>query len=440
MLDRIPPELVMHIVSFVDAPGLLSLRLTCRKLYADSFPPFAREFFGSVNINFCIGTLPRFQKIAQDENLRKHVREIRVGMAGCRYTGCRELSQFHHPFGLGYHWIREASGCLDASSPRVAQFCSLVAGKFLNCSSVSIRDGDGDFEPRVATEKYLSPTDVVHIMLLSVAGLNLRSFRVEFLLRGSILTTSELPRRLIHFDGFLGPWATALTELRLNWDHEGGTVDVTTSLIAQAKSLRRLHLDFNRDSLSTGFVSQLAGLPQLPPITHLSLRLLRDMSPTVLLAFLCRLQNSLVHLHLSAIPLHLDGWRAVFASCRRNLSRLDCFSVHNPRKGPGFSPWFFCSLLHWDGVPNSGKLEISIAPIRGTRGVNGVRITSGQEAMQAWLLGLEKCISSEPSLHVDKAKASPLPQTLLIAKGMRAKIIRGRDFITAFDRLPKYIQ
>ncbi|KAK3943345.1 hypothetical protein QBC46DRAFT_377605 [Diplogelasinospora grovesii] len=467
MLDTLPLELIEHITRFVGEPGLLNLRQTNRHLHRQTFEAFGKAFFSVVHLSFCIGTFPRLQAIAEDENLRVFVRELRVGEDICSYEGCRDLLPYNHPLGVGYHWPREQSGCLDTtasavsssefpflSSPSAATnimplFRHLLASRLTNCRSLLLSDGCGNRPQQVGSTSILSNTDAVHLLLLAGAGLPVTSFRIEFRRVGAILLGRELPRRVIDSPAFVASWETSLTELRLGCQleqDEEQLLSVAADLVRRAKALRRLHLQLRLSFAASDFLRRLAAAPEPPPpLTHLDMSSMRGVTPAALSAFLRRFGDTLQYLHMDYIELEGAGpsattWPSVFAECRRHLSRLECFTVWALPQGPRAQQWLFDPILKWDGVPDSGNLEFSVRMVGERYWVNGVRY-KGQAgaAMQKFLLGLEECAyCPDPQIGPARAEGyerANCPDEVQIAGRLRATRIKSKKFHPILDPL-----
>ncbi|KAK4166982.1 hypothetical protein QBC43DRAFT_312729 [Cladorrhinum sp. PSN259] len=75
-LADLPPELVGHIADCLNCADILNLRLTCQRLHEKSLSTFATTFFSTITLDLCPKPLRRLHRIALDDFLRLHVRQV----------------------------------------------------------------------------------------------------------------------------------------------------------------------------------------------------------------------------------------------------------------------------------------------------------------------------------------------------------------------------
>jgi hypothetical protein len=125
MLDTLTTELVEHIVGLLDDKSdLLSVRLVCQQLDWKAFRTFGMAWFSTLDSDLSMQSLRRLESIAHHKKLRLYVQKLRIGYS---------THPPERPLGHGNHWMREASGCLDVSSPIASSFRDLLANNLIYC-------------------------------------------------------------------------------------------------------------------------------------------------------------------------------------------------------------------------------------------------------------------------------------------------------------------
>lgn len=451
MLETILPEVRVKIFAFVDNSDLLNLRLASRRLHQETWQAFGSAFFSLVYFDFCIGSFQNLQKIAQHNDLRHFVQELRVGdQWACNNDSCRAMRSGHR-LGQGYKWTREASGCIDVdASEMITSFRQVLAERLSNCRAFCMRQGGHERPGEKGSDALISMTDAVYLLLFVVSGLPIRSLRFEFI-PDIGLQPQELPRQVIDDCAITPRWADTLTELRLDWDFFPDQLDIVhiaTSIITRAKALRRLHLDLQGfdEASANPVISRLLETSEVAPLTHLVLRRFR-VQERQLSAFLHGFKNTLRYLHMSSITLDSGEWATVLSKSRRSLSSLEHFTLcdANFMDLKGLSPLFFGYTLEWTGIPISGTAEFVVKAIRTsprvwTFRVHGIYYQGPCNVMQEFLIGLETCVRlSSPSQDNEPASAvgwtrEDLPMSLVLAGRVKAERFKAKRFNSIFDR------
>ena len=401
-LPDLPPELVEHIARLLCDKDILNLRLTCQQLRRKSASAFAAAFFSTVAIDLCPDPLQRLRRIAQDDFLRLHVRQLIIGELP---RGCSNPPR--HPPGLGFRWARDPSSkCLDPSpstNPVISHLHATLS-RLVNLRSVIIKDDLApEPEPRETTDTSLCLMDTIHVALLAVQHIPVKSFRVQHgsLMRGGV--HSLLPHSVVH--SLAPPWATDLVDLQLggytqhNPDRDGDSASLLACLVLRAKALRRLAIF----GLTDEFYRRMPAAEGLPPSELLDLRGARNMTPEVMTAFVAKFRDTLEHLYL--LQVNQGGWATVLRDWAVNLPRLKGFGLHYMTSDPNARPMLFDRVLEWEwegeGVPEDGEMEIAVQSVdAGRQGITGVRYQGKTDDAQRVLAKMAEVGYTAPRTNV----------------------------------------
>lgn len=381
MLDTIPSEINIKIVAFVIKPDFLNLRLASRRLHQETWQAFGSAFFRTVYFDFCIGSFVSLQKIAQHEDLRLFVRELRVGDQGsCNNDGCQALRTDHRLLfvvsGLPISSLRFESVPGAGFQPQK------LPCRVIESPAVTAPWADALTELRLDWEFFPDQSDMVHIAAI-------------------IITRASALRRL-HLDLYTCDASAILS--RLNATPE---VSPLTHLV-----MRRFHTQER----------------QLSPF-------LRRFEDTLLYLHMSSVTlDSGEWATLLSESRHSLSFLEHFTLCEA--------SYMNP---PQISPCFFDDILQWNRVPVSGKAEFVVKPIRLSQGVwnfrvSGIRYQGKRDDMRQFLIGWEECAGANSLNHGNEAakaagwKREDLPLTLVIAGRLKAVRFQAKKFDSIFDR------
>lgn len=450
MLDNLSTEMVEHVASLVDKQDVLSLRLTCRKLYGNTWSAFGNAFFNTVDLDFCPVPMQNLRRIAYDDKLRTSVRQLRVGVV-CRH--CQNPPG--HALGSGFQWTRETgtttTGALslgDDSSSAANQVAyelrEWLANLLINCRAISIHDSCGELPEQEGTDTSLSTTDALRILFFAIAGLPVHTFLVSFGRIQPLLNPQQLPAQTIASSHFLDAWSASLTRLELGWlflqDH---IFDMAVQLVAKAKALRTLRINGHLAGLSSEFLRRLSERhregalePLLPCIKSLSLASLSHVSTDVLLSFLSHFSTTLTTLHMSFIELAADNtWADVFAQIGGALPCLESICVRDLRVKPPSGrakKILFCPFLQWQDAPGAGRLSFTEVNVHEVFRVSGICYTGPRDALQKVVVALgEESMSVEPARRGGQRRdcvGERLPNSCRIAGRLRADKVEGFGF------------
>ncbi|KAK4109257.1 hypothetical protein N656DRAFT_783155 [Canariomyces notabilis] len=438
-LCDLPAELVEHIARLLDRTDILSIRLACRTLYRRSTAAFATAFFSTVKIDLCPESLERLNRIASDDLFRRHVRHVRI----CELFSPEQCSNppGHAP-GTGHHWVRDPSTySLDPSpvaNPVIghlhAMFARLVNLQFLSINPDIVTVP----EPNPPKSTGLCVLDMVHVALLAVANIPLKSFHLNrgTLMRGWI--NSLVPSNIV--ESLTPPWSTHLIDLQLAWHPVFNRTPRTrcplVDIVLCGKSLRRLSVICPPSEF---FIRVLAARDSdRPPLEVLHLRFV-ETSPGHVQALVLRFAETLEHLCVdrATVPAGAEdgvNWKAVLADWAANLGKLQSFAISwlSNTQAVQNDRVLFDRVLEWDEggeLPSGGKMQFiprSIStrePGRGW-GVIGLRYSNpgrGADVRRVFAKAVEASYT-EPA---DAARWQGRPEgEHLIAGRIPAKVVR----------------
>lgn len=460
MLDTLPSEINMKIADFVDKSDLLNLRRVSWRLHQDTWQTFGSTFFGIVNLEFCKRTFRKIKEIAQNDELRLFVRELRIGWdwasAACANDGCRNPKHPHdHRLGQACHWTRESSGCLDVTASEMAGgLRSMLAERLTNCRAIYMENLEPPRPGERGSDYALVMLDVMHLVFFAIAGLPITVLHLGHLTYWAVSDHfPELPRRVLESPALTTSFAHTLTELRLDWafrSEQSELVHIATSIIIRAKALRRLHLSITMGWDGTAVLSRLLQAPEVPPLTHLVLQN-TNVWETQLSAYLRRFRHTLRHLHISNIELDDGEWAPILSECRQNLVLLEHFVLCNVTYmtlGSKRSTCLLGHILEWDGLPGTGTFEFVVRAVRIVLGppgewtfwVSGVRYEGTVHDVRTMLAGLEEAARADSQIHASGTvrlagwPRQDIPATLVMAGRLKAVRFKARALMSIFDR------
>ncbi|KAK5653666.1 hypothetical protein OQA88_8696 [Cercophora sp. LCS_1] len=238
-------------------------------------------------------------------------------------------------------WVRDPSTDLIVTSPGTSPVIDQLRDtlpRFGGLRSLVI-DADGLGVPHPLKSGGLCVEDVVHVLLVAIAGVPLRSFTVTNAGAGLVRDLGKhlLPSNIIKA---LTPcWSKALVDLDLSWGHffaRSGSDSPMESVILRATSLRRLRMALIPRELYGPLIS----LEDFPPLEVLELGpcstgLFADVRDLVLKA-----APTLRHLSISFTALigKISEWQSMLREWAMHLKKLTSFvSFHIQLTGHHFN-------------------------------------------------------------------------------------------------------
>ncbi|KAJ2895958.1 hypothetical protein MKZ38_006005 [Zalerion maritima] len=306
-LLELPTEIIEGIAAWLSTRSLWSLRLTCSRLYAQTSHPFAR-LLPCIRTDFTSESLPIFERVAQNELLRRGPRTLRVCWV------YQDTNNARIPYGAGYHWDRDEENCLDMSQPIVTAMKDWLSTSLVNCRSFEITDDNlsSPYFELDATPTGIAPTDVLAMLfyIISETELPIKSLAVSMLRSKMEPEPALIPPRLYSSGPFLKSWGENLRDLSLSWDLvRPGSVDLTVQLLSTATNLHclKLRLHGSHEAVENALV-QAATVDNLPRLKALHIQHLWHVSSHPLLEFASRFSGSLQELEIGYVFLWKGNW------------------------------------------------------------------------------------------------------------------------------------
>ena len=314
----LPAEIIELIAAFLEGNSLLAIRLVCKGLNQKTIHQFGQVSFATVRTDFSPSSLHKVLSLASHPAFKRHVKCILLkrGSSGA-------------DFGLGFHWPRHSTGCLDPPLPLVLEpLKEALLMKLVNCRSFHIQSVYGVEDPPSADR--LMPTDVVGISLAMIAatGIPLESFIIDFVSQniGRLDPCRLQPAASFQTPNFLRGWEN-LQELGLRYSmHHADTSTWAMGFVLHARNLSKLHLEFEEDH-SEAFIRQLNSLPYLPPLQELNLYSMR-LEKALLISLMSKFASSLVKLSLHYIFLTASPWTPFLEDLGTVLPLLGSISLN----------------------------------------------------------------------------------------------------------------
>ncbi|CAI7648891.1 unnamed protein product [Penicillium discolor] len=246
-LPSLPVELVELIAGFLDADGLLALRLVCRGLQKKTFHHFAQRFFSSIKTDLSEESLHRINALSQNAALRPYVN----GLAFMLQNGV----------GRGLVWDRHPWGPISAplEVEAIRSLRDNLIQNLTNCRSFFIFCRYPEGHPDMS---HVTITDAVAVFFALVvdARLPVSSFHLIYANKYSrtlIMDMRRLPKLLYRQPEFKIVWANLqklCLEQYLTLDNFGFLLE----LVLSAPNLRTLLLNVGSHDLASEFMHELA--------------------------------------------------------------------------------------------------------------------------------------------------------------------------------------
>ena len=318
LLSNLPVEVIEAITDNLDPTSLFSLRLSCKEINQKTLHHFGQACFATLKTDLSHDNLQRLESISKSEQYRPFVQTLVIDT---RNQG----------LGQGFHWHRLEEGCVDTRLSSGVQLLQDILKGFTECQSFRIY-GFGGIEDDPAM-KYLLPSDVVYIILSTIAETNLpvKSFFVDFRDRGfSSLDVKRLQMSLCQRPTFRNAWKT-VEELNLEHSLTSDTFGWAKDLVLHATSLKKLSLHFHFD-YTTSFIADLLAFPRV----FQALQELRLGSAIVTFNMLSSILNeactNLRVLSFWHVYLQEGTWVAIFEQLRGSIPLLETIRIHWPKE------------------------------------------------------------------------------------------------------------
>ncbi|KAK8036542.1 hypothetical protein PG991_001679 [Apiospora marii] len=403
MLNNLSAELVVLIFNLLDDSSFLAFRGVSRRLCRASYDLFARRWFALVTTDFTPRSLRRLCHIARNPEIASRVRCLQIARWD-RFSNPPKSSldlpdddddddDDDEPDGIRELWPRCESGCLDLHS-RQASGLRDVLLRFARCTAICIIDGADEerWSEPPPDRLQLNPVDMFWFMLSLLkqdGGLQVQRFDVQFE-TGPVENANGWPSspelsQLLNRSS----WASHLRQLSISWDFRGCLVNIVLPLITTAAHLESLtlhHCSVNGDVKA--FLTGLADAPQLPALSRLKLAGGKQVSPTVLPAFIARFQPTLEELWIQNVAV-VGG---TVGDVLRRLAACDWPALRRITVNACYRVYFCPRLLfrHHQGVERSGGggFEVTLFSHRWKSRVKGVRYRGHGDDMRLALSAL----------------------------------------------------
>ncbi|KGO73068.1 hypothetical protein PITC_098060 [Penicillium italicum] len=305
-LPSFPVELVEFISGFLDADGLLALRLVCRELQRKTFHHFAQRFFSSIKTDLSGDSLRRINTLSQNAALCPYVN----GLAFILQNGV----------GRGLVWDRHPWGPISAplEVEAIRSLRDNLIQNLANCRSFFIFCRYPEGHPDMS---HVTITDAVAVFFALVvdARLPVSSFHLIYANKNSrtlIMDMRRLPKLLYRQPEFKSVWAN-LQKLSLEQYLTLDNFGFLLELVLSAPNLQTLLLNLGSHDLASEFMHELADSASFSQLRELALFRTSTRGPDLhkLLANIRPNLTSLTLYHVSLTP--GSDW----TSCLKELSQ-----------------------------------------------------------------------------------------------------------------------
>ncbi|KAJ5209340.1 hypothetical protein N7449_003719 [Penicillium cf. viridicatum] len=336
----LPVELVELIAGFLDADGLLALRLVCRGLQRKTFHHFAQRFFSSIKTDLSGESLHRINALSQNVSLRPYVN----GLAFMLQNGV----------GRGLVWDRHPWGPISAplEVEAIRSLRDNLIQNLTNCRSFFIFCRYPEGHPDMS---HVTITDAVAVFFALVvdARLPVSSFHLIYANQYSrtlIMDMRRLPKLLYRQPEFKIVWAN-LQKLSLEQYLTLDNFGFLLELVLSAPNLRTLLLNLGSHDLASEFMHELAESASFSQLRELALFRTSMWGPD--------LQKLLANIHPNLISLTLyhvslapgSDWAPFLKELSQGFLALQSISLYylwasTPAKG----------LLNFPDIPKTPSL------------------------------------------------------------------------------------
>ncbi|KAJ5189020.1 hypothetical protein N7491_005343 [Penicillium cf. griseofulvum] len=259
-LPSLPVELVELIAFFLDADGLVALRLICRDLQRKTFHHFAQRFFSSIKTDLSGDSLLRINALSQNTALRPYVN----GLAFMLQNGV----------GRGLVWDRHPWGPISAplELEAIRSLRDNLIHNLTNCRSFYIFCRYPEGHPDMS---HVTITDAVAVFFALVvdARLPVSSFHLIYANQYSrtlIMDMRRLPKLLYRQPEFKIVWGN-LQKLSLEQYLTLDNFGFLLELVLSAPNLQTLLLNLGSHDLASEFMHELAESASFSQLRELAL-------------------------------------------------------------------------------------------------------------------------------------------------------------------------
>ncbi|EKV06674.1 Cyclin-like F-box [Penicillium digitatum] len=259
-LPSLPVELVELVAEFIDADGLIALRLVCRELQRKTFHHFAQRFLSSIKTDLSEDSLHRINALSQNVELRPYVN----GLAFTLQNGV----------GRGLVWDRHPWGPISAplEVDAIRSLRDNLTQNLTNCRSFFIFCRYPEGHPDLS---HVTITDAVAVFFALVvdARLPVSSFHLIYANQYSrtlIMDMRRLPKLLYRQPEFKNVWAN-LQKLSLEQYLTLDNFGFLLELVLSAPNLQSLLLNLGSHDLASEFMHELAESANFSQLHELAL-------------------------------------------------------------------------------------------------------------------------------------------------------------------------
>ncbi|KAJ5550302.1 hypothetical protein N7535_001756 [Penicillium sp. DV-2018c] len=259
-LCSLPVELVQSTAAFLDAEGLLNLRLVCRDLQKKTFHHFAQRFFASFKTDLSYESLSRISALSQNVDLRPYVQSLAFVL--------------QNGVGRGLVWHRHPWGPISAplEVEAIRSLRDNLIQNLTNCRSFFIFCRYPEGHPDMS---HVTVTDAVAIFFSLVVdgGLPVSSFHLIYANKYSrtlMMDMRRLPKLLYRQPQFKHMWGN-LQKLSLEQYLTLENFGFLLELVLSAPNLQTLLLNLGSHDLAAEFMHELAETASFPKLRELAL-------------------------------------------------------------------------------------------------------------------------------------------------------------------------
>ncbi|KAJ5513754.1 hypothetical protein N7463_003306 [Penicillium fimorum] len=258
-LASLPVELVELISEFIDADGLVSLRLACHDLQRKTFHHFAQRFFSSIKTDLSGDSLRRINALSQNTALCPYVN----GLAFMLQNGV----------GRGLDWDRHPWGPISAplEVEAIRSLRDNLIQNLTNCRSFFIFCRYPEGHPDMS---HVTVTDAVTVFFAMVLdALPVTAFHLVYSNENSrtlIMDMRRLPKLLYRQPEFKIVWGN-LQKLSLEQYLTLDNFGFLLELVLSAPNLQTLLLNLGSHDLASEFMHELAESASFSQLRELAL-------------------------------------------------------------------------------------------------------------------------------------------------------------------------
>ncbi|KAF2143533.1 uncharacterized protein K452DRAFT_357209 [Aplosporella prunicola CBS 121167] len=382
-LHRLPTELVelTCILGALSKADISSLRLVCRQLAKQVTPAFFQVYLDTITTDLSPKSLSRLEEISQHAQARQAVRTLVIdGMLSLpTELGSIELGQ-----NIPGPWHRSSQGFLEPPFPAEIErlLHHTLIGGLPNCRSFVLSDNDGEKEG--VNIDWVPLSDILALLLhcISEYRLPIKSFAIDFtILETEMIDITRFSTDVYRSSRFEEVWANHLQDLYLNFNDLRDldrVQDFVTTIVARARNLRKLSLNFSA-GFNADLVNDLLSFSPAwrPPLYYLSIRHVIFKDVDQFLGFLSLFRDTLRCFSSRLLGLRTGSWRQALPALTQTLPHLDeldigsfseCIRISQHRLQLNYC--YFCPIRN-EPYPEDLEL-IAKAPKRGAL-ITGVK-------------------------------------------------------------------